>query len=259
MTFDCFPFFNELELLRLRLTELEYVVDKHVLVESLTTHTGKPKPLYYHENKHLFEKWANKIRHIIIRDPKTGTTADDNWDREFYQRDRIGDGLTDAKDGDTIIISDADEIPNPAAIAAFHPDMQVRGLSMKLYYYYLNCQNMSTLWERARICAFASLRMGDNTPCKSRYCDDVTMIPDGGWHFSYLGGVEAIRTKINAFCHQELNNAKWNSVENITKAMRDGKDLYGCNDVFRRCKIGKSFPKYVWDNVRELTEKGLII
>ena len=51
MIYDCFPFFNELELLEMRLHELSGVVDKFVLVEATRTFTNKPKPLYFQENQ----------------------------------------------------------------------------------------------------------------------------------------------------------------------------------------------------------------
>ena len=54
MIYDCFTFFNELELLELRLNELADVVDKFVLVEATQTHTNKPKPLHYLENRARF-------------------------------------------------------------------------------------------------------------------------------------------------------------------------------------------------------------
>ena len=42
MIVDCFPFFNELDLLELRLNELKDVVDVFVLSEATLTFTGKP-------------------------------------------------------------------------------------------------------------------------------------------------------------------------------------------------------------------------
>ncbi len=39
--YDCFTFFNELELLEIRLNELSSVVDKLVLVEATKTFQGK--------------------------------------------------------------------------------------------------------------------------------------------------------------------------------------------------------------------------
>ena len=49
--YDCFLFFNELEILDIRLHELYDHVDKFVLVESLETFRGKQKPLYFTENR----------------------------------------------------------------------------------------------------------------------------------------------------------------------------------------------------------------
>ena len=45
MIYDCFCFFNELDLLEIRLNELNPVVDKFVLVEATMTHNGDKKPL----------------------------------------------------------------------------------------------------------------------------------------------------------------------------------------------------------------------
>ena len=53
---DCFTFYNELDMLTYRLNILNDVVDYFVLVESIHTHIGKEKPLFYQENKQLFEK-----------------------------------------------------------------------------------------------------------------------------------------------------------------------------------------------------------
>ena len=66
---DVFPFFNELELLELRLRILSPFVDKFVLVECPQTFSGKPKPLYFQENQSLFSAWTGKIIHYVINDP----------------------------------------------------------------------------------------------------------------------------------------------------------------------------------------------
>ena len=47
---DTFPFFNELDILEIRLRELSGVVAKFVLVESAQTHSGKPKDLLFEQN-----------------------------------------------------------------------------------------------------------------------------------------------------------------------------------------------------------------
>ena len=58
MIYDCFTFFNELDLLEIRLNVLRDVVDRFVLVEAGETHTGKRKPLYFRENAARFAAFA---------------------------------------------------------------------------------------------------------------------------------------------------------------------------------------------------------
>src|SRR4030042_2627609 len=99
--YDCFPFHNELDLLEVRLHELYDVVDYFVLSESTRTHSGQFKPLYYKMNKPRFERFKDKIIHVIVDDmPVTpeeikrvrssvdswvsGDIQGDNWTRERY-------------------------------------------------------------------------------------------------------------------------------------------------------------------------------
>ncbi len=61
MIIDSFPFFNEIELLDLRLNYLDKQVDKFVLVEGTKSHQGKEKKLYFDKNKSLFKKYKKKL------------------------------------------------------------------------------------------------------------------------------------------------------------------------------------------------------
>ena len=51
MIYDCFTFFNEFDILEIRLHEMNPWVDRFVLVESAETFSGNPKPLWFEENK----------------------------------------------------------------------------------------------------------------------------------------------------------------------------------------------------------------
>jgi len=66
MLYDCFMFFDELELLDLRLHYLDPLIDRFVLVESTRTFSLKDKPLFFDENKSMFSKFLPKIEHVII-------------------------------------------------------------------------------------------------------------------------------------------------------------------------------------------------
>ncbi|HWR33198.1 MAG TPA: hypothetical protein VN451_06725, partial [Chitinophagaceae bacterium] len=63
-TFDCFTFFNELDLLEFRLKLLDRQVDHFVIAESNLTHSGNSKPFYFEENKARFDRWKQKIIYI---------------------------------------------------------------------------------------------------------------------------------------------------------------------------------------------------
>ena len=77
---DCFTFYNELDMLEFRLTELNDVVDYFVLVECIKTHVNNDKELFFENNKKRYSKFLHKIIHIIVKDniPQTSNS----WDIE---------------------------------------------------------------------------------------------------------------------------------------------------------------------------------
>ncbi|MGN1154117.1 MAG: hypothetical protein ACI4S3_08815 [Candidatus Gastranaerophilaceae bacterium] len=96
MIYDCFTFFNELDLLEIRLNILNDVVDKFVLVEATKTFTGQDKPLYYNDNKEKFSAFNAKIIHVVVDDyPSIGLET--AWGYENWQRNCISRGLNNAK------------------------------------------------------------------------------------------------------------------------------------------------------------------
>src|SRR3989304_5300235 len=105
--YDCVLFFNEPELLEIRLNELYKSVDKFVIVETIENFQGKLKPLYFEENRHLFKKFEDKIIHIAL---KERVNTNDPWDRKAFQRNQILRGLKQCRKQDIILFSDMDEL-----------------------------------------------------------------------------------------------------------------------------------------------------
>lgn len=64
--YDCFMFFNEIEVLDIRLNELGPYVDYFVIVEAQETHSGLKKELVFEKYKHSFDKYADKIIYIAM-------------------------------------------------------------------------------------------------------------------------------------------------------------------------------------------------
>jgi len=106
MTFDCFSFFNELDLLEIRFNILDPHVDRFVIMESTETFSGKENPLYYQENKERFAEWNHKV--ISVNPPKIDASS--AFIRAEFQKESLKNGLSDAKDGDIIYYGDLDEI-----------------------------------------------------------------------------------------------------------------------------------------------------
>ena len=68
MIYDCFTFFNELELLELRWHELAGVVDRFVIVEATKTHSGRLKYPHYRDDQARFNPFHGQIIYIIVDD-----------------------------------------------------------------------------------------------------------------------------------------------------------------------------------------------
>ncbi len=226
--YDCFPFNNELDILDRRLAELYDVVDRFVIVEASKTHSGNPKPYHFKDNLARYEKYLNKVTHIMIDDypevPDNATVTDKSWSIERHQRECIMRGLTNCKDNDIIIISDADEIPNKKVIAdSYTYSYAIIGLEMDLYYY-----NENTLakdkWREARITTYSRLK--EVGPCAIRYSTPYWTIPNAGKHLSYFGDVDQIIKKIENTAHQEYNKPEFKDPEVIKRLIEEGKDIF---------------------------------
>ena len=183
--YDCFPFFNELELLEIRLNELYNFVDYFVICESTVTHSGKPKPLYYEKNKERFKRWQDKIIHLVYKPKKSdmvfrffdwishfkfmkNNTAGriysmfglGRWRIESGQRDYLLNGLKNAKDEDIIFLSDVDEIWNSDLIKKLNKNLlnnEVVYLKQSMFYYYLNGK-AKQIWDAANIVRYKKLK-----------------------------------------------------------------------------------------------------
>jgi len=247
MVYDCFTFFNELDLLEIRLNVLSGVADKFVLVEADRTFSNKKKPFYFDENKERYKKFFSKIIHIKIMEyPETK----DAWDMEYYQRNQIARGLLGCSSDDVVLISDLDEIPNPTIITRYRKSgTGICKLKQVAFYYYLNYQKCITkYWNPAKIMRYKEIISNNYTPQKIRMENNCKTIRNAGWHFSYLGGMESIKYKIQSFVHQEFNNATYVN-DDIENKVRLGLDLfYRCARYIPVKITNKTYPQYIVRN-----------
>lgn len=64
--YDCFSFFNEVDLLDIRLNELDSIVDYFVIIESTRTFMKKEKPLVFDIFGPRFNQLKERITKIIV-------------------------------------------------------------------------------------------------------------------------------------------------------------------------------------------------
>jgi beta-1,4-mannosyl-glycoprotein beta-1,4-N-acetylglucosaminyltransferase len=190
-------FFNELDLLEIRLHSLAPYVDKFVLVESPLTHAGNPKPLFFEKNKDRFKDF--NITHLIYS-PIKG----DAWGREISQRAYLMNGILDADPEDIILVSDADEIPDLKQY-----DGREGIFVHDLYYYYFNCFTGDDIKGTIAIKRKNIHKLNLDTEHLRHYRKKTKTTVGGGWHFSALGTSEQIKYKIESCAHQEFNTEKY--------------------------------------------------
>uniref|UniRef100_A0A6C0JF57 N-acetylglucosaminyltransferase n=1 Tax=viral metagenome TaxID=1070528 RepID=A0A6C0JF57_9ZZZZ len=237
---DCFIFYNELDLLNYRLNVLNDIVDFFVIVESTHTFIGKEKPLIFNDNKHLFDKFNEKIIHIVVYDfpfkyPNINIQNNDVWKNENFQRDQIKRGIEQLKlnDEDIIIITDLDEIPNPDTVLKIKNkeiSVDIRSLQMDFYYYNLNSK-LQYLWNHPKIIEFKTYKELSLSFNGIRHYNNCQAIESGGWHLSYFGDSNYIKNKIENFSHQEYNNDYYTNIEKIESKIKNCIDIYNRKDI----------------------------
>lgn len=267
--FDCFPFFNEIELLELRLEELWDVVDQFVIVEAKQTFSGNPKPIIFNDNKDRFEKYMSKIRHVVVDDFPLGL---DDWGKETYQRNEILRELSDILPDDIVMLSDVDEIPRADVVKVVAglgiQAKQIFCLSLDWYCYYLNVK-LPKKWERQ---STRMIRAGDLSDIQSLrsvkaptrafgrnllsqikasigmgFWVKRVLVRDAGWHFTWLGGAEAVALKGSSIAvHSSLPQGD----KSIEWAEARMSTLLGSGADYTVVDVDDSFPSFVCNNLK---------
>jgi hypothetical protein len=236
---DYFPYFNERELLEFRINLLKDHVDHFVISESNMTHTAIPRQYQLKNLIRELGLPAEKITVVEVQmandlDLKLeehdfdAQFPEDRADiqsikavgRDRIQRNALLQVIDQFDDNDWILMSDCDEIINPVHIgfalniARGSPDCVVKLPLINLYGRadlrpYSGGQPL--LWRTAMsICKKSIVQKTTPHRIRCKYhvpADVVTPTIDGkifdefGWHFSWMGGDDRIKTKSRSYAH----------------------------------------------------------
>jgi beta-1,4-mannosyl-glycoprotein beta-1,4-N-acetylglucosaminyltransferase len=217
---DAFPFYNELNMLKYRLTVLDDVVDYFVIVEATRTFVGELKPLFYKENAHLFEAFKHKIIHHVVDlpYPNVRDNPEKTWENDWHQRNMIQEPLETLGlvGTDVLHISDLDEIINPEILREVRTGARVIDNTYKLEFdnYYYNLNTRQTIdWYTPILTSKAAYHANrarlHRTICGLRNeFHAFPIIRKAGWHMSFFGDAQFIRNKLQQYAHQEHNTAE---------------------------------------------------
>ena len=240
MLIDAFTYFNEKELVELRLKYLDSVVDYFVVIESNITFTGKKKEWNFPDIlKNNLKEFSNKIQYhqlnIELDKIKNEESwiidnikGDDFWRIENFQRNYIKTVCKKFSDNDILIISDLDEIPSTKKLNfILNSDFEkIAPIALEQHLFHLDCNYLRLeSWRGSIITTMKACN--EFSPQKFRRLRNrISHFTDGGWSFSSFGGYDRVKEKIESYAHSEHNNDKFKNPEHIAHCQRTGADLF---------------------------------
>lgn len=222
--FDAILFSNELDILEIRWRELNPYVYRFIIIESNTTFTGIPKPLFFSDNRQRFAFAGSKIVYSMYSG-QVGSNLNP-FDLEAGQRVAVNTLFRNAgvSTGDLLIMSDTDEVPSPHTVRLLQwcdglpPAMH---LELKHYMYSFEFPVDFSSWR-----ATAHIVQPKTHYRHSRQSD--LLFADAGWHCSFcLRHIKDIVFKMTAYSHADrVRKANFLNHSRIQRIICNGDDLF---------------------------------
>jgi beta-1,4-mannosyl-glycoprotein beta-1,4-N-acetylglucosaminyltransferase len=239
MIYNGFMFYDEVDMLDIRLNELWNTVDYFIIVECPTTHRNVPKPLYFEQNKERYAPFMSKIRHIVHELPLSNIP----FENENEHRRGILKGLDGIRHNDYLIVTDADEIPRAETIRTYTRDCA--RLAMDFYYYFYNLRTAGK-WGLAYMLRYGAMNKDINEYRTGQYECDI--LENAGWHFSKIYPLEEIKYKFQNALADELGYKE--IIDNLEQWRNNGETHWCGHDVkFDKCEIDESYPLFFRQNI----------
>jgi len=240
MLIDSFLFFNEIELVELRIKYLEKIVDYFVIVEANITHQGKKKDWNFPKIlRNNLKEFSNKIQyHQLNIDPDKikneeswiidDVKGDDAWRIENFQRNYIKTACKKFSNDDILIISDVDEIPSKQKLEFIKlcDFKKIAPIALEQHLFHIDCNFLKIETWRGSIITTMQICNAYSPHRLRRSRNRISHFSDSGWSFSSFGGPDKIKEKLESIAHTEFNNDKFKNTDHIMNCQKTGKDLF---------------------------------
>ena len=287
--FDCFMYFDEEQVLDLRLNILYKDVDYFVIVESTYNHKGEKRRLLFDKKKFL--KFKDKIIYLIydktpesvwpINEEDTDELKNHKYImnplyRENAQRNFISEGLKIANKDDLILVSDVDEIPKLDSLDLSKIKDEIILFRQDMFYYKYNLSLPDFKWSgtkgvrKKRLISPQWLRnikdkkypfFRVDTFFSDKKYTNIKIVSDGGWHFSNIKTPELIEHKLRSYLHHREFDQKSLTVDEINSLVKKKQAIYDLRVDKTVNKVGngliltnfdlKKLPSYIKNNLEK--------
>ncbi|HJO77118.1 MAG TPA: hypothetical protein QF874_00570 [Pelagibacteraceae bacterium] len=253
MLIDAFIFFNEKELVELRVKYLNSIVDHFVVVEANITHQGKKKDWNFPNIlKNSLKDHSQKIQYhqlnidfVEIEKEESwileGIKGDSAWRIENFQRNYIKNACNKFSEKDILIISDVDEIPskNKLEFILSCDFAKIAPVALEQHLFHLDCNYLKLeSWRGSIVTTMKICNVYSPQQLRSAR-NRISHFSDSGWSFSSFGGYEGVKKKFEAFTHKEYNNEKFINIEHLANCQKTGADLF--HRKTKSKKVNKNF------------------
>ncbi|WP_187970287.1 hypothetical protein [Aquibium microcysteis] len=229
MIIDCVLLNDEYEILNIRLSLLSSCVERHIVVASNETFTGRSKNINL---SYVIDRIPEEYRHKVDVVWLEKLVGKDPWQREYYSRNSLVHYMEKCRDEDIILFSDVDEIPRPSALTAITQFgcSEISYLGLDTYNFKFNYKlihGLDAVWAGPVVFPRRLLRSPQEMR-SARWENVITgknFIYNAGWHFSYLTRTNDVSTKLASYSHQE-REAQMNKKADIAAFIRERRGFH---------------------------------
>ncbi|KAF8622656.1 hypothetical protein AX15_006767 [Amanita polypyramis BW_CC] len=258
---------SELDLLEIRLNELDSIVDRFFIVESNATFTGLPKKTYFTDNRARFAKFEDKIVYKFLPGYplKPGQSP---WDVEAHTRDTMTTLLRahinqpqHSSAQFLVVMSDLDEIPSHHTLKLLKScDFGSKiHLQLRNFLYSFEWYLGPSSWR-------ASVHLWNGMSYYRHSKSTETILADAGWHCSYcFRTIPEYVIKMKGFSHADRIGGRIDLLDpkRIQDTICRGKDVFGMlpeaynyRDFINQMKLDPltsavGLPRYVIENAEK--------